>query len=132
VQGTADIGRVGLTYITGHVRAHPGGDSVTVEFLIDSGAQYTLLPHAIWTRLGIQPKRVRDFALADNTMIRRAMSECYVEFEFGDGHTPVILGEPTDVVPLIGILTLEQFGLTLDPISRSLREARLLLMRLSA
>jgi predicted aspartyl protease len=130
MQGTVDPRRMGLTYLEGRVRG-PAGET-TVTFLVDSGAQFTLLPHDVWTTIGIIPKRMKDFALADNTVIRRAMSECYVEFEFGDGHTPVILGEPMDTVPLLGVLTIEQFGLVLDPIRRSLQEARNLLMRISA
>lgn len=130
-QGGTDLRRVGLTYVDGLVRG-PSGETVTVKFLVDSGAKYSLLPHDVWTRLGLEPKRTREFELADGTVIRRTMSECYIELEFGDGHTPVILGEPGDVVPLLGVITLEQFGLVLDPFSRSIREARLMLLRLTA
>ena len=130
-QGADDLGQVGLTYIDGLVRGRTA-EPVTVKFLIDSGANYSLLPYDVWNRLGLEPKRTREFALADNTVIRRAVSECHMEFPFGDGHTPVILGEPSDVVPLLGVITLEQFGLMLDPFSRSLREMRLTLMRISA
>jgi len=130
-QGHDDQRGAGLTYIDGVVTG-PNGQKASVHFLIDSGANYSLLPHDVWTRLGLEPKRTREFELADGTVIRRAISECQVEMPFGDGHTPVILGEPGDVVALLGVITLEQFGLMLDPFSRSLKPMRLMLARLSA
>lgn len=130
-QAEDDLRGVGLTYIDGIVRGR-SGETVIVQFLVDSGAKYSLLPHDVWTRLGLEPKRTREFELADGSVIRRAISECHVEFPFGDGHTPIILGEPSDVVALLGVITLEQFGLMLDPFSRSLKQARLMLARLTA
>jgi hypothetical protein len=40
----------------------------------------------------------------------------------------VILGEPGDDVALLGSVTLEEFGLVLDPLRRSLKKARALLL----
>jgi len=43
-----------------------------------------------------------------------------------DGHTPVILGEPGDEA-LLGVVTLEILGFVLNPFSRTIQPARLLL-----
>jgi len=126
-QDSADIGRVGITHIDGQVSG-PSGEMLSVRFLVDSGARYTLLPHEVWSRLGLVPKRNEQFELADGSVIRRGMSECLVTFSWGDGHTPVILGEPGDDVALLGSVTLEEFGLVLDPLRRSLKRARALLL----
>lgn len=114
---------VGLTFIDGLVTGPLGQRKVT--FLIDTGAQYSLLPHDVWTSLGLGPQRVRGFHLADGTRIERAVSECQVELpeiggEVPRGHTPVILGEPGDVA-LLGVITLESLGLVFNPFDRSLR-----------
>lgn len=130
-QVPGDLSRVGLVHVDGVVSA-PGAEPIAVKFLLDSGAYYSLLPHDIWTRLGLGSKRTERFELADGTVIRRQISEAHVAFEWGDAHTPVILGEPSDTVALLGALTLEEFGFTLDPFSRSLKQQRLLLMRMSA
>lgn len=131
-QGWGDLPLVGVTYVDGTVSG-PKGESVSVKFLVDSGAKYSLLPYKVWTSLGLEAKKTQGFQLADGSVIHRGMSECHVAFEFGDGHTPVILGDPDDAVPLLGVITLEQFGLMLDPVSRSLRKERLLpLLRLTA
>ena len=44
----------------------------------------------------------------------------------GEGHTPVILGEPGDEA-LLGVVTLEILGLVLDSFKRTLRPMRALL-----
>lgn len=129
-QAAGDPGGVGLTYVDGLARSGTS-EAIPVRFLIDSGANYSLLPHDVWTRLGLAPKRTLKFELADGTIIRRAISECHVELPYGDGHTPVLLGEPGDVA-LLGVITLEQFGFVFDPFTRSLKPMRLMLARLSA
>ena len=44
----------------------------------------------------------------------------------GDGHSPVILGEPGDEA-LLGVVTLEMIGLVFNPFTRTLHPMRLLL-----
>ena len=117
---------VGLTYITGVVSSPSAKRSV--RFLVDTGAQYSLLPHDVWTALGLAPMRTRSFDLADGTRIERAISECVIELpriddETPRGHTPVILGEPGDVA-LLGVVTFEELGLVFNPFDRSLRPIR--------
>jgi aspartyl protease family protein len=122
----ADPSRVGITKIEGTVTG-PGGVRATVHLLVDSGAKYTLLPHEVWTRLGLTPKRRMRFQLADGATIERAIAECHVALAEGDGHTPVILGEPGDVA-LLGVVTLEELGLVFYPFDRSLRRSELSLL----
>jgi clan AA aspartic protease len=117
---------VGLTYIDGLVSGPSGQRSVT--FLIDTGAQYSLLPHDVWTALGLVPMRTRAFHLADGTRIERKVSECLIELpriedETPRGTTPVILGEPGDAA-LLGVFTLESLSLVFNPFDRSLRVMR--------
>ena len=117
---------VGLTYIDGIVSGPTGQRSVT--FLVDTGAQYSLLPHEVWRSIGLASLRTRAFHLADGTRIERAVSECVIELpriedETPRGHTPVILGEPGDVA-LLGVVTLENLGLVFNPFDRSLRPIR--------
>lgn len=65
-----------------------------------------------------------EFVLADCTVIKRAISETLLELPgYGEWHTPVILGESKDE-NLLGVVTLEIFGLVLDPFKRELRPAR--------
>ena len=116
---------MGLTYVDGVVTG-PSGASRSVRFMVDSGAKYSLLPLADWRAIGLAPKRRVTFALADGTLIDRDVSECHISLPQGDGHTPVILGEAGDEA-LLGVVTLEMLGFVLNPFSRTIQPARLLL-----
>ena len=116
---------MGLTYVDGTVRG-PQGVQEHVRFLVDSGAAYTLLPHNVWTRIGPERRRSLSLVLADDTEVRRSVSECYIVLEHGEAHTPVILGEPGDE-PLLGVVTLEVLGLVLHPFARRLQPMRMML-----
>src|SRR3990172_9516801 len=110
---------MGLTFVNGTVRGAKG-PSRKVKFLVDSGATYTLLLFEFCNGLKLNPKRTLGFTLADGKTIRRNVSECFLSIPQGEGHTPVILGEPGDDA-LLGAVTLEELGLVLDPFQRRLR-----------
>ncbi len=114
---------MGLTYIEGKVSSN-GSRSEIVEFLVDNGANYTLLPKSVWEKLGLKPKRSQGFILADGTKFERAISECRIEMLDLEGHTPVILGEEKDEA-LLGVVTLEEFGFVLNPFTRELQSMRM-------
>ncbi len=116
---------MGITYLEGVVTG-PAGKQAAVRLLVDSGATYTLLPHKDWQAIGLSPKRTMTFVLADGTTIEREVSECHIQLLQGEGHTPVILGEPGDE-PLLGVVTLEILGLVLNPFKRTLEPMRMLL-----
>lgn len=116
---------MGITKASAKVRGATGV-SAEVEFLVDSGATYSVLPQAVWKRLGLRPKRRMKFTLADGTTIKRAISECHFVFGEVDGTSPVILGEGKDVA-LLGTVTLETLGLVLNPFDRTLKPMRMML-----
>lgn len=116
---------VGITYISGKVKGR-NGRPVEVDFLVDSGASYTLLPESVWKKLRLKPKRKQRFTLADGTRITRGISECYIILPQGEGHTPVILGEADDEA-LLGVVTLEVLGLIFNPFKRTLQPMKMML-----
>jgi clan AA aspartic protease len=113
---------MGITFVKGTVTG-TNGKKANVKFLVDSGALYTLLPEKDWKAIGLKPKRSMTFTLADGTEVERGISECHIALPQGDGHTPVILGESRDDA-LLGVVTLEELGLVLDPFNRSFRVMR--------
>jgi clan AA aspartic protease len=116
---------MGITYIEGVVTG-PDGQQATLRFLVDSGAAYSLLPNDVWQAIGLAPKRLMEFRLADGSAIERQISECHINLPQGEGHTPVILGEPGDEA-LLGVVTLENLGLVFNPFTRQLQPMRMLL-----
>jgi len=115
---------MGFTFIEGTVTG-PTGQQQQVNLLIDSGASYSLLPPEIWEALQLTPKRTVSFTMADGVTIQRQVSECHIALAGRDGHTPVVLGEPGDEQALLGVVTLENLGLVLDPFKRTLRSMKL-------
>jgi predicted aspartyl protease len=64
--------------------------------------------------------------LADGTEVKRSVSECFISLPQGEAHTPVILGEEADQA-LMGVVTLENLGLVLNPFQRTLQPMHMLL-----
>lgn len=100
-----------------------------VEFLVDSGAVYSLVPGKILDELDIEPYREMSFSLADGTTLKRRVGSAYFELNGEGGPAPVIYGEQGDL-PLLGATTLESIGLVLNPFTRTLHPMRLLMMGL--
>lgn len=117
---------MGIPYVTGTVVGPSAEEGL--DFLVDSGAQYTLLPEAVWKRIGLTARRRQRFRLADGTLMEREIANCTIRLpELGETPTPVVLGQTGDVA-LLGAVTLEKLGLVLNPFSRTLQPAALLIV----
>jgi predicted aspartyl protease len=118
---------MGLTYLEIDV-ANPSQPSVAraVEFMVDSGAIYSVAPAAILNELGIKPIAEDKFWLANGEKIVRPRGGAY--FKYGDrvGVADVIFGEEGDS-NLLGATTLESLGLALDPLKRELKPMQLII-----
>jgi clan AA aspartic protease len=112
---------MGITYVKVKVGNPANGKRrEEVQCLVDSGAVYSLIPGRLLRRLGIKPHSVREFILADGDVVRRKLATATFEYADRRGDSLVIVGEPGDD-PLLGVTTLEGFGLVLDPFRRELR-----------
>src|SRR6266581_3125818 len=92
-----------------------------VEFLIDSGAIYSVVPTAVLERLHIKPLIEQQFRLANGDKIVRKKGGAVFRYGERVGVADVIFGEPGDAA-LLGAFTLEALGLALDPLRRELRQ----------
>jgi clan AA aspartic protease len=108
-----------LTKIEGTVTG-PTGKQAKVEFLVDSGAMYTLLPRKVWRAIGLKPLDSIKCSLADGTTVERKVSECHIALPQGERSTPVLLGEKGDEA-LLGTVTLEEPRVVLNPFTRQLQ-----------
>ncbi len=118
---------MGITTAILKVREHRKSEKFAeVEFLVDSGAVYSLVPGKILDELEIEPYREVSFSLADGTSIKRRVCSGYFEFEGEGGPAPIVYGEEGDS-PLLGATTLESLGLVLNPFSRTLNPMRMLM-----
>lgn len=94
------------------------------EFLVDSGATYTVVPASELKRMGIKPVREERFVLADGKVIHRKVGNALYEYSGVESAAPVLFGEKGDSL-LLGMFTLEALGLSLDPLKRELYKATL-------
>ena len=100
--------------------------TVTYEFLVDSGAAYTVVPETIVKQIGLTPNFRREFILADGKKIERAIGDAKIRYGNEEISTPVVLGKKGDSA-LLGTFTLEAFGLALDPFQRKIYKAKMML-----
>jgi aspartyl protease family protein len=97
-----------------------------VKFIVDSGATYSVVPARVLRKLGIRPLMRQRLELADGRTVIRQKGGAVFKFREYVGVTDVVFGQKGDAT-LLGVLTLEALGLTLDPIKRTLRPATLLM-----
>jgi predicted aspartyl protease len=118
---------MGLTVLEVEV-AHPNRPGVTekLEFLVDSGAIYSVVPTPLLIRLGIEPLTEERFRLANGSTVVRKKGVAIFRLAERIGGGDVIFGEEGDAV-LLGALTLESLGLVLDPLRRELNPLPMML-----
>jgi clan AA aspartic protease len=118
---------MGLTVLEIGV-GNPAEPEVTkpVEFLVDSGAIYSVVPEPILRELKIKPIAEQTFRLADGSKITRKKGVAIFKYGTQVGGADVIFGEEGDHT-LLGAFTLEALGLALDPLRRELRPLPMIL-----
>ena len=112
---------MGLTVLRVKV-GNPAKPRVTeeLEFLVDSGAIYSVVPARVLRKLGIRPLATQEFRLADGSTIARKKGIALFKYQDKVGGADVIFGKRGDSL-LLGAFTLEALGLALDPLRRELR-----------
>jgi len=108
--------------------ANPSKPAVTrrLQFTVDSGAVYSVVPVGVLRKLRIRPQKRETFRLANGATIVRWKGGALFKFREYVGFADVVFGEQGDAT-LLGALTLEALGLSLDPIKRELKPMQLIL-----
>lgn len=119
---------MGITVVSVLVKKTRGSKkSRLAEFLVDSGAVYSVVEAKLLRSLGCRPYRKRMFSLTDGSTITREIGDAYFEYGGVGGPAPVVFGEPGDK-NLLGVTTLEALELVFDPFKRELRPMTMPLM----
>lgn len=96
-----------------------GGRFESLLALVDAGATYTWVPRDVLERLGIRPEEERPFVLADGRQVAYSIAWTRVRIDGRTQPTIVVFGDP-GFESLLGVFTLEGFGLAADPLNRRL------------
>jgi predicted aspartyl protease len=97
-----------------------------VDMMVDSGAIYSVVPGTILRSIGVEPQRTERFWLADGRSVRRSTGNVAFTIQGCEGISRVIFGRTGDAC-LLGMVTLEELGLSLDPLKRRLRPLKLMI-----
>ena len=87
----------------------------TVAALVDSGATCTALPVSMLQRLGVVAHGARRFVLADGRRVELGFGRIWIRLDGREEISPVVFQED-GTQPLLGAVTLEIFGLGIDPV----------------
>ncbi len=90
-----------------------------VEVLADMGATYTTVPGKVLQQLGVEQAEKIHIKFANGEVEERYIGNVLIELEGRIRANPVIFGEKNDAL-VLGLITLESCGLTVDTINRKL------------
>jgi aspartyl protease family protein len=105
-----------------------GEKSRTVQALVDTGATYTVLPTSLLEELGLAPHTRAEFVLGNGQRVEHDIGRAWVQLDGRREFTLVVFGNE-DAEPVLGAVTLEEFRLAPDPVSKQLIPVPGLLMR---
>ncbi len=119
---------MGFTYVKVRiVNAEKPSLSDVVELIVDTGAVYTIVSEDILEKLQIKRRGRRVFQTVNKQKIERDIGVVVVEYMDRVAGTIVIFGEDKDT-PVLGVTTLEELGLEVDPVTKQLKPMTLLLL----
>jgi len=82
---------------------------VSGEFMVDTGAVYTVIPYTMSKALELTVTKTQKFSLADGTTVERDLSYAMIEIDGERAPSTVVIGKRGDSA-LIGAVTLEGMG----------------------
>ena len=91
----------------------------SVRLLVDSGSTYTWVTASVLRALGVTPTERRRVMTIEGQIVERDAAEILFTLEGRTLHTLCLFGEAGDL-DVLGVYTLEGFGLGVDPVQRKL------------
>ncbi len=90
------------------------------EFLVDTGAIDCMVPSDALRSAGVAVEGKDSYELADGTLIEYPYGFARISLMGSETVVQVIFG-PNDCEPLLGVVALENIGIGVDPVSRTLK-----------
>lgn len=93
--------------------------TLPLEALVDTGSELTWLPADVLRGIGLTPRRKKLFVTAKKQQILRDVGYAILSTEGFETNDEVIFADPGDMT-LLGVRTLEGFGVMVDPLAHRL------------
>ncbi len=90
-----------------------------LRVLVDSGSELSWLPAEALQAIGLMPRRQRVFRTADGKTIQREVGYGILAAEGFETTDEIVFAQPGDC-HLLGVRTLEGFGVAVDPLAHKL------------
>jgi clan AA aspartic protease len=90
------------------------------SFLVDTGATDSMAPASELRRIGVEPVGRMAYELADGSAHEYQFGLARIEF-MGEVTAGRVLFGPDGIEPLLGITALESIGITIDPVTQTLK-----------
>ena len=91
----------------------------TVDALVDTRSTYSAMPASLLRSLGVTPRDKQSFRRDDGSRVYRDMGQMPVRINGEVWTTPVVFADESSH-PILGVVTLEEFGMAVDPVSKRL------------
>ena len=98
-----------------------------LEFIVDTGAIYTVIPRDIAKELRLEEVDRRRFKIASGEVVEYPVSEAYIIIQ-GKGVTSLVAIATEKTPILLGVTTLELLGLQVDTVSGQLIPLELMIL----
>lgn len=119
---------MGTSSVTAEVHpADPAAARESVTLMVDTGATYTCLPRAFLERLGYRPVGRRQVVFANAAEAEWEVTVITLSL-LGPALPTLCFMAPDGSPGLLGAVTLEEFGLGVDPIAKRLIPVKAYLM----
>lgn len=96
-----------------------GGAFEEMDALVDTGSSHTLVPASLLRQMGVAPEEYETFELADGRIVEYPVAQVRVRLDGKMRYTLCVFGAE-GAQPILGAVTLEEFGLGVDPLGRRL------------
>src|SRR5947207_5774989 len=112
---------MGVIHVTTRIRSLNGrGKGYGADFLVDTGAIDCMAPASRLRAAGIKREGKAVYEMADGRPVEMNYGFARVSFVGAETVAQVIFG-PEDCEPILGVVALENTGITVDPTTHTLR-----------
>jgi clan AA aspartic protease len=113
--------KMGLTHVAVKLLNSNSQDTYEADFLVDTGAMYSMAPAAELKKIGIQPVGRELYEMANGDLVEYEYGIAQLTFMGEVTGTRLIFG-PDNSKPLLGVVALESAGYIVDPKNQVLRK----------